>query len=334
MSLTQEQKDQRFAEALLSIRFEDLRKNKCVVLGKRIANKQISNEDIIIQVAELASRYIVWMGPISDPENGKLVNAIANGDAQFVIEYFKKYNSNPFTYFNMFPKEGAAPAPLYMRLSQVSDIFLTMMSDDELNEHTARKIIFDKFLELFGGYFLLGANLEMDKNGKITVEKFENIGTKYDSHNKYPEDVKVHFKEFVFSTFGRNLEYDKFVPLEIREATKYPFPEKLRLQSELSFMAQKQIKVVEEAQAASAAASEAARKAAPQKEREDKVEKAHREFEASEKAGYAGHSVIGNDEPVKVNGGRRTRRHKRSGHKRINKKRSGHKRSVHKSRRR
>jgi hypothetical protein len=342
MSLTQQQKDQRFAEALLSIKFQDLRKNKCVVLGKRIANKQISNEDIIIQVAELASRYIVWMGPIYDPENGKLVNAIANGDAQFVIEYFKKYKSNPFPYFNMFPKEGAAPAPLYMRLSQVSDIFLTMMSDDELNEYTARKIIFDKFLELFGGYFLLGADLEMDKNGKIIVDKFENIGTKYDYHNKYPEDVKVHFKEFVFSTFGRNLEYDKFVPLEIREATKYPFPEKLRLQSELSFMAQKQIKVVEEAQAAdiekqqsvreASAASEAARKAA-QKEREDKVEKAHMEFEASEKAGYAGHSVIGNDKPVKVNGGRRTRRHKRSGHKRSGK-RSGHKRSVHKSRRR
>jgi hypothetical protein len=345
MSLTQQQQDQRFAEALLSIKFQDLRKNKCVVLGKRIANKQISNEDIIIQVAELASRYIVRMGPISDPENGKLVNAIANGDAQFVIEYFKKYESNPFPYFDMFPKEGAAPAPLYMRLSQVSDIFLTMMSDDELN--TARKIIFDKFLELFGGYFLLGADLEMDKNGKIIVNKFENIGTKYYYHNKYPEDVKVHFNEFVFSTFGRNLEYDKFVPLEIREATKYPFPEKLRLQSELSFMAQKQIKVVEEAQAAdiekqqsvreasaaSEAASEAARKAA-QKEREDKVEKAHMEFEASEKAGYAGHSVIDiGNEPVKVNGGRRTRRHKRSGHKRSGK-RSGHKRSVHKSRRR
>jgi len=345
MSLTQQQKDQRFAEALLSIKFQDLRKNKCVVLGKRIANKQISNEDIIIQVDELASRYIVRMGPISDPENGKLVNAIANGDAQFVIEYFKKYESNPFPYFDMFPKKGAAPAPLDMRLSQVSDIFLTMMSDDELNEYTARKIIFDKFLELFGGYFLLGANLEMDKNGKITVEKFENIGTKYDYHNKYPEDVKVHFEEFVFSTFGRNLEYDKFVPLEIREATKYPFPEKLRLQSELSSMAQKQIKVVEEAQAAdiekqqsvreASAASEAARKAA-QKEREDKVEKAHMEFEASEKAGYAGHSVIGNDEPVKVNGGRRTRRHKKRSGKsgKRSGKRSGHKRSGHKSRRR
>ena len=326
MSLTQQQKDQRYAEAILSNQFQDLRKNKCVDLGKRIANKQIRNEDIIIQVAELASQYIVWMRPISDPENGKLVEAIANGDAQFVIEYFKKYNSNPFPYFDAFPKEGAAPAPLYMRLSQVSDIFLTMMSDDELNEYTARRIIFDKLLELFGGYFLLGADLKMDENGKITVKKFENIGTRYDYHDKYPEDVKVHFKEFVFSTFGRNLEYDKFVPLEIRAAMKSPFPEKLRLQSELLFMAQNQIKVVEEAQSAdiekqqsareASAAASAARKAA-QDEREAKVEAAHNAFLDSDKAGNAGLSVIG-EKLIHVNGGRRTR-HKQSGHKRSDK---------------
>ena len=331
--------------AIVSGKFEDDRKKKCIDLGKQIANKQISNEDIINQVATLASSYIVWIRPIPDPENGDLVKAIANGDAQFVIEYFKKYNSNPFPYFNVRPKEGAALAPLYVRLSQISDIFLTMMSDVELNEYAARKIIFDKLLELFGGYFLLGAELEMDKNGngagkpKITVEKFQNIGTRYDYHDKYPEDVKVHFKTFVYSTFGRNLEYDKFVPGEIREAMKSPFPKNLSLQAELSYMAQQQIKVVKEAQAAdiekqqsareaSAAASEAARKAAQdeQAKREAKVEAARAAFEAS---GNASQSVIGAN-TISTKGGRRTM-HKRSGHK----KRSGHnKRSGHKSRRR
>jgi hypothetical protein len=354
MSLTQQQKDQRYAEAILSNQFQDLRKNKCVDLGKRIANKQIRNEDIIIQVAELASQYIVWMRPISDPENGKLVEAIANGDAQFVIEYFKKYNSNPFPYFDAFPKEGAAPAPLYMRLSQVSDIFLTMMSDDELNEYAARNIIFVKLLELFGGYFLLGAELEMDKNGndagkpKITVEKFQNIGTRYDYHDKYPEDVKVHFKTFVYSTFGRNLKYDKFVPGEIREAMKSPFPKNLSLQAELSYLAKQQIEVVKEAQSAdikkqqsareaSAAASEAARKAAQdeQDKREAAVEAAHAAFEAS---GNASQSVIGAN-TIFAKGGRRTRHKrsdKRSGHKKRSghNKRSAHKRSGHKSGRR
>jgi hypothetical protein len=326
MSLTQEQKDQRFAEAILSNKFQDLRKNKCVYLGEQIANKQFDDEKIINEVAALASRYIVWMGPIGDPENGELVKAIANGNAQFVIDYLQKYNSNPFPYFNVFPKEGAAPAPLDMRLSQVSDIFLTMMSDDKLNQYAARKIIFDKLLELFGGYFLLGADLEMDKNGKITVEKFENIGTRYDYHEKYPEDVKVHSNEFVFSTFGRNLKYDKFVPLEIRAAMKSPFPKNLSLQSELSVMAQKQIKVVEEAQAADIEkqhsvreASAAARKAA--QDREDKVEAAHAAFEAS---GNAIQSVIG-DSTFSRKGGRRTKRH--HGHK----KRSGHKRSSKRS---
>ena len=139
MSLTQQQKDQRFAEAILSNKFQDLRKKKCIDLGKRIANKRISNEDIINQVAELASRYIAWMDPINNPENGNLVKAIANGDAQFVIEYFKKRRD--------IDKQLWADQT-YVHLSQISDIFLTMMSDDELNEYTARKIIFDKFLKM------------------------------------------------------------------------------------------------------------------------------------------------------------------------------------------
>ena len=74
------------ASVHVSGEFEDYRKKKCIDLGKRIANKRISNEDIINQVAELASRYIVWMDPINNPENGNLVKAIANGNAQFVIE--------------------------------------------------------------------------------------------------------------------------------------------------------------------------------------------------------------------------------------------------------
>jgi hypothetical protein len=82
-------------------------------------------------------------------------------------------------------------------------------------------------------------------------------------------------------------------------------------------------------------AIEKAKLEAEQKERFTKVEQAHAAFEASEKAGYAGQSVIGaNTIPVK--GGRRTKRqNKRSGHKRSGHKRSGHnKRSGHKSRRR
>lgn len=245
----------------------------------------------------------MWMDPIHDLENGELVKAIANGNAQFVIDYLKKYNSNPFSYFKAFPKEGAAPAPLDMRLSQVSDIFLTMMSDDKL-KYAARKIIFDKLLELFGGYFLLGADLEMDKHGKITVKKFGNIGTRYDYHEKYPEDVKVHLNAFVYSTFGRNLKYDKFVPLEISAAMKSPFPKNLSLQCELSNMAKKQIEVVEKAQAADIEKQQSVREASAAR---------NAAFEAS---GNASQSVIG---------GRRTKRHK---------KRSGHKRSGRKSRRR
>lgn len=339
---TSGQKEEIFAKALWSGQVEDLRKNKCVDLGKRIANQQVSDEDIINEVAGLASRYIVGMGLIHDPENGELVKAIANGNAQFVIDYLNKYNSNPFQYFNAFPQKGAAPAPLYIRLSQVSDIFLTMMSDDDLSVYSVRAIIFDTFLRLFGGYFLLGADLEMDKTGEITVEKFVNIGTRYDYHEKYPEDVTVHSKDFVFSTFARNLKYDKFVTVEISKAMKSPFPKNLSLQCELSSMAKKQIKVVEEAQAAgikkerlefeaSQAAAKAARKA-EQDEREAKVEAARKAFEAS---GNAGVSVIGN-KVIPVNGGKRTRHKrsdKRSGHKkhskkqhRSNKRRSGSRR--------
>ena len=74
---------------------------------------------------------------------------------------------------------------------------------------------------------------------------------------------------------------------------------------------------------------------------------ADKQFAQAEEAGNAGLSVI-DDEEIPVNGGRRTRRHKKrsgkSGHKRsahnkrsAHKKRSGksgHKRSGHKSRRR
>lgn len=326
---TSAQKDEIFARGLRSNKFEDLRKNKCVDLGKRIANQQVSDEDIINEVAVLASRYVMWIDPIHDPENGELVKAIANGNAQFVIDYLNKYNSNPFEYFNAFPQKGAAPAPLYIRLSQVSDIFLTMMSNDDLSFYNVRIIIFDTFLRLFGGYFLLGADLEMDNTGEITVKRFVNIGTRYDYHEKYPEDVTVHSKEFVFSTFAQNLKYDKFVTVEISKAMKSPFPKNLSLECELSSMAKKQIKVVEEAQAAgikkerlefeaSQAANEATKKAA-QDEREAKVEAARKAFEASEIAGNAGVSVIGN-KVIPVNGGRRTRRHKRSGHKKHSKK--------------
>lgn len=43
MSLTQEKKDERVARAFRSNQFEDRKKNKCVDLGERIANQQVSN---------------------------------------------------------------------------------------------------------------------------------------------------------------------------------------------------------------------------------------------------------------------------------------------------
>ena len=330
------------ASVFVSGNFEDDRKKKCIDLGKRIANKRISNEDIINQVAELASRYIAWMDPINNPENGNLVKAIANGDAQFVIEYFKKRRD--------IDKQLWADQT-YVHLSQISDIFLTMMSDDELNEYAARKIIFDKLLELFGGYFIIGPNLVLKPDNALLVKDFVNIGTFYDYQEKYPDDIQVYrdgrilrcSRPFAFSKFGDNLKYDKFTPSEFRKAIKYPFPEKLRLQSELSQCAQDKIRIVDMADAAdiekrqsareaSAAASEAARKAA-QDEREAKVEAARAAFEAS---GNASQSVIGAN-TISAKGGRRTR-HKRTNKKRTNKKRtnkrSGNKRSAHKSGRR
>ena len=335
------------ASVHVSGEFEDDRKKKCIDLGKRIANKRISNEDIINQVATLASRYIVWMDPINNPENGNLVKAIANGDAQFVIEYLKKHRDS---------------RNMDIHLSQISDIFLTMMSDVELNEYAARKIIFDKLLELFGGYFIIGADLVLKPDNVLLVEDFVNIGTFYHYQEKYPNDIQVYRDgrihscslPFVFSKFGDNLKYDKFTPSEFRKATKYPFPEKLRLQSELSKCAQDKIRIVDMADAAdiekrqsareaSAAASEAARKAAQdeQAESETKVEAARAAFEAS---GNASQSVIGAN-TISAKGGRRTRHKrsdKRSGYKRTNKKRSnkrsgkrsGNKRSAHKSGRR
>jgi hypothetical protein len=328
------------AAAIVSGKFEDDRKKKCIDLGKQIANKQISNEDIINQVAELASRYIVWMDPINNPENGNLVKAIANGDSQFVIEYLKKHRDS---------------RNRDIHLSQISDIFLTMMSDDELNEYAARNIIFVKLLELFGGYFIIGADLVLKPDNVLLVEDFVNIGTFYDSHEKYPNDIDIQSYRygrthscslnFVFSKFGNNLKYDKFTPSEFRKATKYPFPEKLRLQFELSKCAQDKIRIVDmadaadiekrqsarEASAASAAASEAARKAA-QDEREAKVEAARAAFEAS---GNASQSVIGAN-TISAKGGRRTRHKrsdKRSGNKRTKRsgKRSGNKRSNKRS---
>jgi hypothetical protein len=284
------------------------------------------------------------MDPINNPENGNLVKAIANGDAQFVIEYLKKHRDS---------------RDRDIHLSQISDIFLTMMSDNELNEYAARNIIFVKLLELFGGYFIIGADLVLKPDNVLLVEDFVNIGTFYHSHEKYPNDIQVYRDgrinrcslPFVFSTFGDNLKYDKFTPSEFRKAMKQPFPENLRLQSELSKCAQDKIRIVDMADAAdiekrqsareaSAAASEAARKAA-QDEREAKVEAARAAFEAS---GNASQSVIGAN-TFSAKGGRRTRHKrsdKRSGNKRTNKKRSGkrsgnkrsNKRSGHKSGRR
>lgn len=318
------------ASVNVSWNFEDDRKKKCIDLGKLIANNQSSNEDIINQVAELASHYIVWMDPINNPENGNFVKAIANGDAKNVIEYLKKHRDSD------------------IHRSQISDIFLTMMSDDELNEYAARNIIFVKLLELFGGYFIIGADLVLKPDGVLLVDDFVNIGTFYRSHEKYPDDIQVYrggrisscSLPFVFSKYGDNLKYDKFTPSEFRKATKQPFPEKLRLQSELSKCAQDKIRIVDMADAAdtekrqsareaASAAASAARKAA-QDEREAKVEAARAAFEAS---GNASQSVIGAN-TISAKGGRRTRHKrsdKRSGHKRTNKKRTNKKRTNKRS---
>jgi hypothetical protein len=268
-------------------KFEDKQKKECFDLGKLILNNQVTNEKIIDQVAKLASFNILFLRLKFNPEIGELVKAIASGNAQFVMDFVKKIQNNWIR---------------FTCLSQISNIFLIMVSSDELNNPDNRKIIFEKFLELFGGYFLLGSVLIIGKDDGISVEKFENVGTRYDNTKTYPPDVNVHDKHFVFSTRGQNLEYDKFTPDEILQAIDFPFPEKLRLRGDLSKLAEKQILVVKTAL------------------EEDTKQKMLESEPSSDPTGLS------------VGGERRTKRHRsKSSHKRNNKKKHRDNKKKHRS---
>ena len=206
-------------------------------LGNYILGKKNYDYGIIGEVIEITLRYRYPKSTLDSQRDltRAFFNAFIVRNKKAVIDYLEAIPLD----------EGVR----IRRCSVISDIFLEMMKNSSLKTESNRKKIFDVFMRLFGGYFLLGAVLYLSKeiSELVIVKEFQNIGTRvYDTADTYPPDVTVH-NHFVFSNLKdgkQNLEFDKFTIEEILAAIGKPSAEKITLTYTIATQANQQIEMV------------------------------------------------------------------------------------------
>jgi hypothetical protein len=100
-----------------------------------------------------------------------------------------------------------------------------------LNPDTRAQIV-DKFIDLFGGYLVLGAHFIINVRNDVSIDCFDNIGTLQNEFVARPEQIhwtdlttfKHRYKWFGYSDHGNQLDKDKLIMSEIATALTKRFP--------------------------------------------------------------------------------------------------------------
>ena len=96
-----------------------------------------------------------------------------------------------------------------------------------------RAQIVDKFIDLFGGYLVLGAHFIINVRNEVTIDCFDNIGTLQNGFVARPERIHWtdlttfthrNWKWFGYSDHGNQLDKDKLTMSEIATALTKRFP--------------------------------------------------------------------------------------------------------------
>lgn len=127
-----------------------------------------------------------------------------------------------------------------------------------LEQGDRRNLIFNKLLELFGGYLMLGAHFGLSFGSQTPqIERFDNIGTlQFTFQDRNPNitwtliKVRSNDRMFGYGSNDKELKYNKFTPQEIYKALEFRFPKSPNYNKYvMDSVAKKQLEIVDKAKA-------------------------------------------------------------------------------------